>query len=100
MTRTLILLLSAFAACAQTRTTTARPEPAPHHRAPTTVTARISDPDLEKAIRARFARSKIAANHFEVHVQGGVATLQGNTDVVQHKGPLPVSPKPLAPFPW
>jgi osmotically-inducible protein OsmY len=48
---------------------------------------RRSDPELENAIRARLARSKkISANHFSVKVQGGVATLEGKTDVIQHKG--------------
>ncbi|MDQ6665634.1 MAG: BON domain-containing protein [Acidobacteriota bacterium] len=46
----------------------------------------ISDADLEKAIRARFARSKISTNKFTCHVQGGVATLEGKTNVIQHKG--------------
>jgi len=45
-----------------------------------------SDAELEKAIRARFARSKIDADKFEVHVQGGRATLEGSTNVLQHKG--------------
>jgi hypothetical protein len=45
-----------------------------------------SDVKLEAAIRARFARSKIDADKFEVHVQGGVATIEGRTDVTQHKG--------------
>lgn len=44
------------------------------------------DRQLEAAIRARFAESKIASNHFQVRVQGGVATLEGRTDVIQHKG--------------
>lgn len=44
------------------------------------------DRELEKAIRDRFARSKIARNGFQVQVQGGVATLTGQTDVIQHKG--------------
>jgi osmotically-inducible protein OsmY len=44
------------------------------------------DRKLEAAIRARFARSKIDANHFRVRVEGGVATLEGRTDVIQHKG--------------
>jgi len=48
--------------------------------------APTSDAEIEKAIRARFAASKIAANHFTVRVQGGVATLEGKTDIVQHKG--------------
>ncbi len=41
---------------------------------------------IEKAIRDRFARSKIARNGFQVQVQGGVATLTGQTYVIQHKG--------------
>jgi osmotically-inducible protein OsmY len=48
--------------------------------------ASMPDAELEKAIRARFAASKIASHHFQVHVQGGVATLEGQTDVLQHKG--------------
>jgi osmotically-inducible protein OsmY len=53
--------------------------PAPAHSAQT-------DAQLEKAIRARFADSKINEDKFEVHVQGGRATLTGNTNVLQHKG--------------
>jgi hypothetical protein len=46
----------------------------------------ISDVELEKAIRARFAQSKAGADKFTVRVQGGVATIEGKTDVVQRKG--------------
>ncbi len=46
----------------------------------------LSDGDLEKTIRARFSASKISTNHFQVHVQGGVATIEGQTGVIQHKG--------------
>ena len=46
-----------------------------------------NDVTIEKAIRAKLAASKISSrSKFEVHVQGGVATLTGKTDVVQHKG--------------
>ena len=45
-----------------------------------------SDARLEAAIRAKFAKSKINADKFQVHVQGGVATIEGRTDVTQHKG--------------
>ena len=48
--------------------------------------AKLTDAQLEQAIRARLARSKISADRFEVRVQGGIATLDGRTDVVQHKG--------------
>jgi len=46
---------------------------------------RLTDAQLESVIRAKFAKSK-SANTFKVHVQGGVATIEGQTDVVQHKG--------------
>ncbi|MBV8902010.1 MAG: hypothetical protein JOZ22_00110, partial [Acidobacteriia bacterium] len=39
-----------------------------------------------KDIRARFARSKISVEKYQVHVQGGVATIGGKTNVIQHKG--------------
>ena len=47
---------------------------------------RPTDAQLETEIRARLARSKIGADKFQVHVQGGVATFDGKTDVLQHKG--------------
>src|SRR5439155_12699643 len=45
-----------------------------------------NDAEVEKAIRAKLASSKISKNKFEVHVQGGVASLKGMTDVLQYKG--------------
>jgi len=58
------------------------------HARPTGVAAQTAanDRQVEAAIRARFAESKINANHFTVHVQGGVATIEGHADVIQHKG--------------
>jgi hypothetical protein len=61
--------------------TTPKPKPAARPLPP----AR-SDAEIEKDIRARFARSKIGAEKYQVHVQGGVATIEGKTDVIQHKG--------------
>jgi hypothetical protein len=52
----------------------------------TTAESRVSDADLEKAITAKFAASKISTDKFTAHVQRGVATLEGYTEVVQHKG--------------
>ena len=46
-----------------------------------------SDAQIEAAIKARLAKSpKLSQEHLQVHVQGGVATFEGKTDVVQHKG--------------
>ncbi len=47
---------------------------------------KMTDAELEKAIQARFAKSKISANKFQVRVQGGTATIEGHTEVIQHKG--------------
>ena len=46
----------------------------------------LSDVELEKAIRTRFAQSKSGLDKFTVRVQGGVATIEGKTEVVQRKG--------------
>jgi hypothetical protein len=49
--------------------------------------AKLSDAQIEAAIRAKLAKSpKLGPEKFQVHVQGGVATFEGKTDVVQHKG--------------
>jgi osmotically-inducible protein OsmY len=49
-------------------------------------TQRVPDAQVERAIRAKFAKSKINAEHFTVSVQNGVATIEGKTNVIQHKG--------------
>jgi osmotically-inducible protein OsmY len=80
-----VSLVAAVAACmGQTK-------PAPAHAAPPPAKtpakqAMKSDAVIEATIRAKFAKSKIDAEKFQVHVQGGVATIEGKTDVIQHKG--------------
>lgn len=46
----------------------------------------LPDSQIERTIKARLARSKIGRNGFQVKVQGGVATFEGRTNVIQHKG--------------
>src|SRR4051794_20538118 len=71
-----------------TQAQAADPKPAaPHQRAAVAKSApRLTDAQLEADIRARFAKSKIHEDKFQVHVQGGIAKLEGRTDVLQHKG--------------
>jgi hypothetical protein len=45
-----------------------------------------TDAQIEATIKAKLAKSKIGLDKFQVHVQGGVATWEGQTSVVQHKG--------------
>lgn len=44
------------------------------------------DKQIEAAIRAKLAKSKIGKDGLTVRVQGGVAFWEGTTSVVQHKG--------------
>jgi hypothetical protein len=44
------------------------------------------DKQIEAAIKVKLAKSKIGKDGFTVHVQGGVATWEGTTTVLQHKG--------------
>ena len=47
---------------------------------------KLTDAQIERNIRAKFIKSKIGVDHFTVSVQNGVATLDGKTGVIQHKG--------------
>jgi len=69
----------------------AQTKPVPAHAAPPPAKAPVkqamkTDAVLEATIRAKFAKSKINVEKFQVHVQGGVATIEGKTNVIQHKG--------------
>jgi hypothetical protein len=72
-------------AWSQSRTTTSG-KAAPSRRTASATTPKRSDAEIERDIRARLARSKIGKDRFTVHVQAGVATMEGKTDVLQHKG--------------
>lgn len=54
--------------------------------APTPTVARHSDLEIEAAIKAKLAKSKIGKDGIQVHVKNGIATWQGTTQVMQHKG--------------
>ena len=78
------LLFTAAACMGQTRPVPTHGSPAPA-KSPTAQAGK-SDAQLEALIRAKFSRSKINVEKFTVHVQGGVATIEGKTNVIQHKG--------------
>src|SRR5215831_15011998 len=80
------LCLAAAAGAADQRPVPAHDRTAPPKTAAARPQAPLPDAQIEAAIRARFARSKINADHFKVRVQSGVATIEGHTDVIQHKG--------------
>ena len=81
------VLMAAGAWAAEPRAAEVRPRPTTSGTAKGGVAQpKLSDVQLEAVIRAKFAKSKIGADKFTVRVQGGVATIDGNTGVVQHKG--------------
>lgn len=85
--RAALLALALPLCCLPGQAQPARPRPAsnnPPAVAATKSAPRLNDQQLEAKIRTKFAASK-SANTFRVRVQGGVATVEGKTDVVQHK---------------
>jgi hypothetical protein len=53
---------------------------------PLPVAPKVNDAQIERTIKAKFAKSKINVEHFTVTVQNGVAVIEGKTNVIQHKG--------------
>ena len=49
-------------------------------------TSSQEDKAIEAKIQAKLEKSKIGKDGIKVHVQGGVATWEGTTEVLQHKG--------------
>lgn len=78
---TVVLAMAAWLTAATKPAT----KPASAARAGMGTTAQ-ADVEIEKKIREKLAKSKIGADHFQVHVQGGIATWEGETSVIQHKG--------------
>ncbi len=61
--------------------------PLPKAAAKTSVPVRVlPDAQIEHIIQMKFAKSKINTEHFTASVKNGVATLNGKTNVIQHKG--------------
>lgn len=45
-----------------------------------------TDSQIETTIRTKLAKSKIGKDGFRFHVQRGIVTWEGTTNVMQHKG--------------
>jgi hypothetical protein len=46
------------------------------------------DAQIEQTIKNKLAKSKMNADHFTVTVSKGVATIEGTTSIIQHKGAM------------
>ena len=75
--------LGAQTPAAPTKAPPPKPAPVPGANAQNTAS---QDKEIENAIRAKLAKSKIGKDGFTVRVQGGVAYWDGATGIVQHKG--------------
>ena len=82
----IVLLTCALTLWAGSNTPTARSK-GEHTRPAAKGAARsVPDAEIERDLRARLAKSKLAKNNFTVKASGGVVTLEGKTNVIQHKG--------------
>jgi osmotically-inducible protein OsmY len=81
--RAAVLVLALPLCCLLSQTQPARPH-ATSASAPSKAGPKLTDQQLEAKIRAKFVNSK-SASTFKVRVQGGVATIEGKTEVIQHK---------------
>ncbi len=81
----ILFLLLALLAAPQTRnpTNTHKRPPAPAARSGQEI---APDADIERNFRERLARSKLASDKVTISVRGGVATIEGRTEVIQRKG--------------
>jgi osmotically-inducible protein OsmY len=75
--RQLLASFFAFALAALPAPAASTHSAAPHAR---------SDAAIEQTLHAKLAKSKIGKDGFQVHVKEGVATWEGHTSVMQHKG--------------
>ncbi|HLH02078.1 MAG TPA: BON domain-containing protein [Bryobacteraceae bacterium] len=84
MQRLAILLLLPFLSLLLTHTPVLAATP--HATAKAVRAGSVSDAQLEATIRAKLAKSKVGKDGFKFHVQHGVVTWEGTTNVIQHKG--------------
>ncbi len=73
------LIFGTIVVPASATTTTSRSAATQH-------TATPPDSQIDATIRAKLAKSKIGKDGFKFHVQRGVVTWEGTTNVMQHKG--------------
>jgi len=84
--RHLIVTACLFLTTLAAQTKPAAPKPNPAQSAPQQGFSAQNDKEVEAAIRAKLAKSKIGKDGFTVRVQGGTAYWEGATSIMQHKG--------------
>jgi len=64
------------------------PQGAQTHKRITTPVPKLDDAEIDQALRAKLAKSKMARNGFTVKVNNGTATIEGKANIIQHKGAM------------
>ena len=80
----LLFLVILGIAAAQPHTRPAATPPA--HKRDTTPAPKLSDAEIQSRIQAKLAKSKIGKNGFKFSTSGGITTIEGKANVIQHKG--------------
>jgi uncharacterized protein YqgV (UPF0045/DUF77 family) len=58
----------------------------PAHKRNPAPPVKLSDAEIQSRIQAKLAKSKIGRNGFKFTTSGGVTTIEGKANVIQHKG--------------
>jgi hypothetical protein len=64
------------------------PRSTAQHKRTAAAAAKVSDAEIEQTLKAKLAKSKMAANAFTFKVSNGTVTLEGKANVIQHKGAM------------
>jgi len=89
MTGRLLCVLVLVALAGPNQPSAAATQPSAAKQSKDTAPARTpADAQIERTIKNKLAKSKMSSEHFTVSVVKGVATLEGATNVMQHKGAM------------
>jgi len=80
------LLTLLFAALLNAQPHTRPPDPALAHKRLPSTGPHYSDAEIQARIQAKLAKSKIGKNGFKFTTSGGITTIEGKANVIQHKG--------------
>ncbi len=86
MTTRFLYALLLFAIAGLNQPASAASTGAVNHAGPEIRARLLSDAEIERAMKAKLAKSKLSSDHFTFTVVKGVATIEGKTSVIQHKG--------------
>lgn len=85
--RTLVLVfLCLFLPLAFAQPHTRTPAQPPAHQRSSAPPVKLTDAEIQSRIQAKLAKSKIGKNGFKFTTSGGVTTIEGKANVIQHKG--------------